>query len=39
MRQSLGTAVVLGMLSVTFCGLFTLTFYALVRQLSSNASS
>jgi hypothetical protein len=32
--------VIFGMLGVTFFGLlFTLTFYAVVRQLSSNTSS
>jgi multidrug efflux pump subunit AcrB len=40
MRQSLGTAVFFGMLGVTLFGLlFTPTFYSVVRQLSSNASS
>jgi hypothetical protein len=40
MRQSLGTAVFFGMLGVTLFGLlFTPTFYAVVRQLSGNASS
>jgi HAE1 family hydrophobic/amphiphilic exporter-1 len=40
MRQSLGTAVIFGMLGVTLFGLlFTPTFYAVVRQLSGNASS
>jgi HAE1 family hydrophobic/amphiphilic exporter-1 len=40
MRQSLGTAVIFGMLGVTLFGLlFTPTFYAVVRQLSSDASS
>ena len=40
MRQSLGTAVIFGMLDVTLFGLlFTPTSYAVVRQLSGNASS
>ena len=40
MRQSLGTAVIFGMLDVTLFGLLcTPTFYAVVWQLSGNASS
>jgi multidrug efflux pump subunit AcrB len=40
MRRSLGAAVLFGMLGVTCFGLlFTPTFYALVRELSGNASS
>jgi hypothetical protein len=40
MRQSFGTAVIYEILGVTLSGLpFTLTFYPVVRQLSSNSSS
>jgi hypothetical protein len=40
MRQSLGTAVIFGMLGVTLFGLlFSPSFYAVVRQLSGNAAS